>query len=206
MPERLKGVLRMAAEKAGWGKPLPAGHAMGSRAGATTGATPPRWSRWPGRRQRCPDRADRVRGRLRAGHESDRRPRPARGRHHPGAIGGDQRGDHHRRRRGGAGELRPLSDPAHERGAASHRDLVRGDRRASDRAGGAVGAAAGAGAGQRHREGHRAGDRGRCRSTSSDRSDRVGWVGCKTGGEIPARFSFYLQLAAAQTRTVSQTQ
>ena len=28
-PERLKGVLRLAAEKAGWGKPLPAGHAMG---------------------------------------------------------------------------------------------------------------------------------------------------------------------------------
>ena len=28
-PGRLKGVLQLAAEKAGWGKPLPAGHAMG---------------------------------------------------------------------------------------------------------------------------------------------------------------------------------
>jgi isoquinoline 1-oxidoreductase beta subunit len=27
--ERLKGVLRLAADKAGWGRPLPAGHAMG---------------------------------------------------------------------------------------------------------------------------------------------------------------------------------
>jgi isoquinoline 1-oxidoreductase beta subunit len=33
VPERLKGVLRMAAEKAGWGKPLPAGHAMGVACG-----------------------------------------------------------------------------------------------------------------------------------------------------------------------------
>jgi isoquinoline 1-oxidoreductase beta subunit len=28
-PERLKGVLRLAAEKAGWGKPVPAGHGVG---------------------------------------------------------------------------------------------------------------------------------------------------------------------------------
>ena len=33
VPERLKGVLRTAAEKAGWGKPLPAGHAMGIACG-----------------------------------------------------------------------------------------------------------------------------------------------------------------------------
>jgi len=28
-PERLKGAVRLAAEKAGWGRPLPAGHALG---------------------------------------------------------------------------------------------------------------------------------------------------------------------------------
>jgi isoquinoline 1-oxidoreductase beta subunit len=47
-PERLKGVLRLAAEKAGWGKSLPPGTRWASPAGATTGAM--RLKSWSWRR------------------------------------------------------------------------------------------------------------------------------------------------------------
>ena len=43
---RLLGVLELAAEKAGWGKPLPAGHARGVRWSTTSAATTRRWPRY----------------------------------------------------------------------------------------------------------------------------------------------------------------
>ena len=142
---RHAAVLRLAAEKAGWGTPPPEGRARGIALAECL-----RQHRGGGRGgQRCRQRGQGAQGclrdRLRRGDQPGQHPGADGGRHRLRARGDPRRGADADRRRGRPGELRQLHAAAHRRhagGRGAHRALDRAPHRrrraggAADRAGG----------------------------------------------------------------------
>ena len=152
---RLAAVVKLAAEKAGWDRPLDA--PAGRRAGrgiacnvyhARHGDRPDRrgLGRPGGRRARPPGRHG---ARLRAGRQPAGRRRPGRERHRVGSVVRLEGRDHDPRRPRRRDELRRLSGPRDD-GDAACRDPSRRQRPAPDRPRGAAGAAGRARGRERH--------------------------------------------------------
>ncbi len=141
---RHAGVLRLAAEKAGWGTPPPEGQVARPRHGRELPDLRGAGRRDQPRRHRAQGAQGGLRRGLRRGDQPRQRPRPDGGRHRLRARGHPRRGDHPHRRRGRPGQLRRLHAVAHRRHArdrGAHRALDRAPhrrrraRRAADRPG-----------------------------------------------------------------------
>ena len=103
------GVLELAAEKAGWGHPLPRGALAASRSTSRSRPTSPRWSRSRSADGRPAEgRAGGVRRRLRHRDQPGRDQGAGRGRHRLRASAPSSARDHSRRRPRRAVQLRHL--------------------------------------------------------------------------------------------------
>ena len=126
---RYKGVLELAADKAGWGAPLPAGRAARHRGGAVLRQLRGRSRRSFGGRRRAGEGAPRGGGRrLRHDGQPGDHPAPDRKRGRVRPQRGALRPHHVQGRQGRAGQFRQLPGAAHGRDAAG-----RGAHRAEPR-------------------------------------------------------------------------